>query len=63
MKSQYMQIKLFLAAIELSDVQGRIRKVSRRSAEFRELIKRNDDLSEEIQSIYLKTEVGHDARH
>ena len=58
MKSQYMQMKLFLAATEQSELEGRIRKVPRLSQEFWMLFKRRDDLSDEIQSIYRKAKVA-----
>ena len=58
MKSNYMQMKLFLAATEHSEVEGRIRKVPRLSQEFWKLFKRRDDLSDEIQSIYRKAKVA-----
>jgi hypothetical protein len=57
MKSQYMQMKLFLAATEHSEIEKRFAAVPRKSAEFWRLFKRYDDLGEEIQSIYRRTRV------
>ena len=55
MKSQYMQMKLFLAACEHSEVEKQFRTTNRHSPEFRKLLKRYDDLLQEIVTIYEKT--------
>lgn len=57
MKSHYMQMQLFLAVTEHSEVEIRLRRVPRFSPVFWTLAKRCDDLSQEIESIYRKTEV------
>jgi hypothetical protein len=55
MKSQYMQMKLFLAVCEHSELEKQFKTMNRHSPEFRKLLKRYDDLRQEIHSIYAKT--------